>query len=62
MTLKKVRPELFPTIAQNQRPKGQDSLAAIDGPSHSRFLHPSTYQVLAGGFHNPASYRQFFLQ
>ncbi len=46
--LYEIRPEIFPAIAQYNRTEGQYSLAAINGPAHSGFLHSSTDQILAG--------------
>ena len=57
MLFYEVRPEISPTIAQYNGTKGQYSLASINGPAHSRLLHSSTDQILAGSLHYATSYR-----
>ena len=55
MLFYEVRPEISPTIAQYNGTKGQYSLASINGPAHSRLLHSSTDQILAGSLHYATS-------
>ena len=56
MMLEEIQPEVFPSIAQYEGTKSQNSLTSVDGPSHTRFFHPCADQVLAGGFHYPTAY------
>jgi site-specific DNA-methyltransferase (adenine-specific) len=56
MMLEEIQPEVFPSIAQYEGTKSQNSLTSVDGPSHARFFHPCADQVLAGGFHYPTAY------
>ena len=56
MMLDEIQPEVFPSIAQYEGTKSQNSLTSVDGPSHTRFFHPCADQVLAGGFHYPTAY------
>ena len=55
MSSKEVQPEFSPAIAQDQRAKGQNSLSAIDSPSHSRLLHSGADQVLTVRLDDPTS-------
>ena len=40
---KEMLPEGFPSIAQDEGTKSQNSLAPINGPAHAGFFHPCPY-------------------
>ncbi len=61
MTIDEKCPELLPAIAQDERSKCKNSLAAINGPSHAWLFHSGTDEILTGGFNDTTSDREVVL-